>query len=187
MKMLSEKDNNFHTTAEHEIIRQVKEKHCYVALDYDEEIEKADESSSLEQTFELPDGRILSVNSERFRAPEVLFFPQHIGMESSGIHEVLFESISRSPIDIRKTLYHNTILSGGSTLMEGIEERLTKEMTTFAPSTMDVRIVAPQNRQHLTWIGGSIMATLSSFFDMCMTRDEYFENGPELIHHKISI
>ena len=112
MKMLGEKDYNFRSTAEHEIIRNLKETHCYVALDYDEELEKAEESSSLDKTFELPDGTAITVNSERFRAPEVLFYPQLIGMESSGIHQVLFDSITRSPIDVRKVLYHNTVLTG---------------------------------------------------------------------------
>ncbi|KAG2388214.1 hypothetical protein C9374_001064 [Naegleria lovaniensis] len=187
MKMLSEKDYNFHTTSEHEIIRNLKEQHCYVALDFQEELEKADESSSLDQNYELPDGTIVTVNSERFRAPEVLFYPQLIGMESSGIHEVLFESISRSPIDVRKTLYHNTVLTGGSTLMEGLEDRLTKEMTEMAPSSMDIRVVATPNRENLTWIGGSIMATLSSFFNMCITKDEYYEHGADIVHHKVLI
>ena len=187
MKMLSEKDHNFHTTAEHEIIRQMKEKHCYIPLDYDEEMEKAEESSSLDQVYNLPDGTAITINSERFRAPEVLFYPQLIGMESSGIHELLFESISRSPIDVRKTLYRNSVLAGGSTKFEGIEERLTKEMTEKAPSSMDIRIVAGDRRDQLAWIGGSIRATLSSFFDLCVTREQYDEVGPEIVHLKTEV
>ncbi|KAL9650536.1 hypothetical protein ABK040_004755 [Willaertia magna] len=187
MKMLSERGHNFVRSAEREIIRNVKEKLCYIAVDYQEECTKAEESSALEKEYVLPDGRNLVIANERFRSTEVLFTPQFIGMESSGIHEITFDSISHSPIDIRKTLYHNIVISGGCTLLDGLQERMQREITELAPSSMDIRVVAPENRRHLVWIGGSIMATLSSFFNLCLTRDEYNEYGPEAIHVKTSI
>merc|ERR1712167_196492 len=120
----------------------MKEKLCYVALDFDSEMKGARESSDKEKTYELPDGNIVIVGSERFRCPEALFEPSLIGKESSGIHDATFQSITKCDIDIRRDLYANVVLSGGSTMFQGIGERMTKELTALAPSTMRIKVVA---------------------------------------------
>merc|ERR1711953_764002 len=74
-------------------------------------------------------GNIITVGAERFRCPEVLFKPNFIGKESSGIHQLTYDSIMKCDIDIRKDLYKNTVLSGGTTMFPFIEERLLDEMT----------------------------------------------------------
>ena len=113
------------------------------------------------------------MGSERFRAPEILFDPEIIGLEYPGIHQIVVDAINRTDMDLRKSLFGNIVLSGGSTLTKGFGDRLLYEVQRLAVKDMRIKIFAPPERKYSTWIGGSILAGLSTFRKVCVNRPEY--------------
>ncbi|PHU20114.1 actin [Capsicum chinense] len=105
-------------------------------------------------------------------------------METTGIHEKTYNSIMRCDADIRKDLFSNIVLSGDSTMFPGIAERMSREITALAPSSTKIKVVAPCERKYSTRIGGSILASLSTFQQMLITKGEYDEYGPSIVHRK---
>jgi len=184
VKLLSEVGQSFASSAEREIVRDIKEKLCYVALDFESEMKTFAESSVMDKVFELPDGNTVTLGNQRFRCAESLFQPMKVGKEFPGVHELTFQSIMKCDVDVRRDLYGNIVLSGGTTMFPGIAERVNKEVVALAPSSMKIRVIAPPERKFSVWIGGSILSSLSTFQTMWITKSEYDESGPAIVHRK---
>jgi actin-related protein len=178
ISLLKKKDYNFYTLTEKEIARDIKEKVCFISLN-----DKEDQAS-IEKNYEMPDGKTLSITNERYLCPEALFYPELLGLDFEGIHIVANRCIMKSDVEIRKELYSNIILCGGNTLFPGLSERVVKEMTGLAGSTNKVKVVSPPERLYSVWMGGSILASLATFQQMWITKAEYEESGPTIVHRK---
>ena len=181
IKILNEVGVSLTTTAEREIAKDIKEKTCYVALDFEQE-----KNNYQEMSYEMPDGTVIKVKDQRFRTPEILFHPEMCGKEAGGIDKKCYDSINKSDIDVRKDLYQCIVLSGGTTMFSGLPERLTKEVKNLAPESMknNVKVIAVPERKYSVWIGGSILSSISTFGCMWITRDEYNESGASIVHRK---
>ena len=184
VKLMKETGNSFSTSAEREIVRDMKEKTCFVALDFDQAKKEAEQSSTHDVVYELPDGNTVTIGSQRFRAPEALFQPSFFGKEYPGIHELVWNSIMKCDVDLRKDLYMNVVLAGGTTMISALPERLTKELVSLAPSTMKIKVAAPLERKYSSWIGGSILSSLTALQAYWISKYEYDEAGPSIIHRK---
>jgi len=174
----------FHTSAEREVVRQIKEKECYVAFNPQKEEQNEHDKASGQHQYKLPDGTMISLGAERFRAPEILFHPSIVGLEYPGIHELLACSISRADLDLRMALFSQIVLSGGSTMFEKFGDRLLNEVRKLAPKDIKIRISAPPERKFSTWIGGSILASLATFKKMWVSKEEFEEDGFPILHRR---
>ncbi|XP_078337448.1 actin-5-like [Crassostrea virginica] len=184
-RLLSKKGHSFTTSAEIELVRNIKETTCLVGM-------RSEANGALEttvgegrsRTYQLPDGDSLTLGEERFLCPEALFNPSLLGMEAAGIHHLVKESIAACDINIRQDLYLNIILSGASTMFRMLHERFHEEMRALVPSRVRLKVVAPPERRSSAWIGGSVLASLSSFKNQLISRQEYEEFGPGIVHRK---
>jgi actin len=125
---LDQKGYKFSTNAEIEIVKDIKEKMCYVVGNYEFAKSNSEDTHSCEKNYELPDGRKILIGSERFRATEILFTPSEGDFNLQGVHKYCFDSVQKCDVDVRKDLFQNIILSGGSTLFDGMGERMWHEI-----------------------------------------------------------
>lgn len=183
-RLLEEKGHKFTTTSEKEVVRDIKEKLCYVADDFDAEL-KLYKTKNMTRNYTLPDGNVISVGDEMFRSGEVMFDPELIGKEMKGIHQSVYDSIQKTDMDARKDMYTNIVLSGGTTMIKNLEKRLEKELNILKPAKMsDVKITAPKERKYSVWLGGSILSSLDTFSDAWIYKHEYEEAGFHIVHRK---
>ncbi|XP_071947939.1 actin-57B-like [Antedon mediterranea] len=180
-QLLAERGYTFMNTAEMESVRKLKDSLCYVAEDFQQELASASSNPSLAKSYQLADGREITLGEERFRCPEVLFDPSLMELDHCGIHQIVYNSIMKCDIDTRGDIYCSIVISGGTSLIPGFAERLQKEIKSLAPKSMRVRVVAAQERKFNVWIGGSILGSLSTFQKMWITRKEYDELGNRAI------
>ncbi|KNC84742.1 beta-centractin [Sphaeroforma arctica JP610] len=186
-QLLRKEGVGLHTSAEFQIVREIKEKMCFLypsskgkvdasgrAMDVDNDAEK----------YRLPDGEEVSIAHCRHQAPEVLFKPDLIGAEYDGIHNNVLRTINECDRDLRDNLMKNIILSGGTTTTPGFGARLTNELHRSRPGN-DIKVTAPKDRLYSTWVGGSILASLSTFKQMWISHSDYDEYGVQRMVEKL--
>lgn len=186
MRMMNtERNAELLEKSDFEAVHTWKEEVCYVALDFEKEME-IESSSSLHKTLLLPTKpeKPFVVGSERFRAPEILFTPAFSNdrSEGLGVHNLVVKTITTCAIDIRKNLYDNIVVCGGATLMTGFVERLEKEIALIAPELVSVTIEAPDNRGHSSWTGGAVLTQLAAFQEHWVTWSDYRDSGAEAVY-----
>jgi actin len=186
-KLLLEQGHSFTSTAELEIVKDIKEKLMFVAQDYEAEYAAAQASSELDQAYTLPDRSVITVKgSVRMQVPELIFKPDLNGKSCSSIQQLAWNSVAGSDVDVRRDLLKNVIMSGGTTMYEGIADRLKSELTSLAPPGSEIRIVASPDRKYAVWKGASTLASLSTFASSWISKEEYEEHGAQIVHRKCS-
>lgn len=173
------------TTEQQHAARQMKEDLCYVCQDPSSEEGVADFKD-----FRMPNGDNITLQDERWKCPEALFNPGLVGLECAGVAGMVWDSISRCEVDIRKTLMANVVLSGGCTMFPGFSERLTRELKNYAPvaAQCDIRVLKSKDQISAVWAGGQVFASLREMQeDLWMSIEDYYEHGASLMHEKVAV
>ncbi|CAK5013713.1 unnamed protein product [Meloidogyne enterolobii] len=183
LRLLLRKEGHiFSKTSEFEIVREIKEQKCKLYSTPLKEDSVAGETTKV--IYPLPDGSKIEIGAAHYRAPEILFRPELIGEECDGVAHCLSNAIFKCDVDLRKKLYENIVLSGGSTMFQGFGDRLLTEMRRLGPKDAKIRILAPQERIYSTWIGGSILASLDTFRKIWVTKQQFDSIGKGIIARK---
>eukprot|EP01124_Arcella_intermedia_P029572 TRINITY_DN6290_c1_g1_i2.p3 TRINITY_DN6290_c1_g1~~TRINITY_DN6290_c1_g1_i2.p3 ORF type:complete len:143 (-),score=42.28 TRINITY_DN6290_c1_g1_i2:216-644(-) len=136
------------------------------------------DAAELDRAYELPDGGAFVVGTERFRCTEPLFQPSLVGLEGGGVHECAYDAVMRCDVDVRRELYGNVVVVGGSAGIEGLGERLRRELMMLPPSPPAVRVVVGPEGRNSCWVGGSLVGSEESFEGRCVSKEEFMEYGP---------
>ncbi|XP_022091353.1 actin-5-like [Acanthaster planci] len=174
------------TPADYELARGIKEHLCRVSLNFPQEVTSLATDMSLGKDYRLPDGKVIKVGKEQLQCPEALLRPSVLGVHAPGVSQLVRESIEKCDSSLRENMYSNIVLSGGSSLFPGLEERLKAELEQqMSPGrATEVNIIAPPERRYSCWIGGAILPTLSTFQHIWVLKQEYQESGPGIVHQK---
>lgn len=197
IKLLLLRGYAFNRSADMETVRAIKEKFCYVAYDIQSERRLANETTVLEKSYELPDGRIIRLGRERFEAPEALFDPSLVDVENfqggGGMADMVFNVIQDAPMDCRAEYYKHILLSGGSSMYPGLPTRLEKAIKdNYTARVLDgnsdrlrkikIRVEDPPRRKHSVFLGGSVLGDLMATRDeFWVTKQEYEEQGNRIL------
>ncbi|XP_048335374.2 actin-related protein 7 [Ziziphus jujuba] len=137
----------------------------------------------------LPDGQVITIGRERYTVGEALFQPSILGLEAHGIVEQLVRSISTVSSDNHRQLLENTVLCGGTASMTGFEDRFQKEAglcsSAVRPALVKPPEYMPENlTMYSAWVGGAILAKVVFPQNQHVTKADYDETGPSIVHKK---
>lgn len=179
---------------------RIKQEYCYVSPNIVNEFKRFDQDPSRFKKYatELANGRTVSVDIgyERFIAPEIFFSPEIATPNYlTPLPEIVDNVIQASPIDVRKGLYKNIVLSGGSTMFRDFGRRLQRDIkhrvdarikaneqfTGARSSGVEVQVISHKRQRNAVWFGGSLLAQTPEFKNYCYTKQDYDEYGPSIV------
>lgn len=174
---MMEKERGAEHAANRKVMQDLKEKTCCVALDYDAAMKGRDLADEESKSFELPDNQIIQVSQDiRLGAPEILFGNREQGAQS--IQKICLDAINTCDLDFRMDLIRSLVVAGGTSMLPGFAPRLKTELSSLLPGEMarQIDVCVDSQRKYAAWIGGSMFASLSTFDQVAITRQE-FEDG----------
>ena len=180
-KSIINKIQKYLPNVQRDIIKDIKEKACYVPLEYEEELKSVEPFE-----YEMPDGEKLTIKDERIRCPEGLFKSSLIGKEDFDIGKICNDLIKKYKENEQKILYNSIVLSGGNSMFNGLPERLTREIKSLAPYSMkeEVQVIASPERKYSAVNGGCIISSIEAFKNKWITKAEYEESGSDIVYKK---
>jgi actin-related protein len=181
-RLLTGRGHNTWTWSERQSVQQLKESLGYVALNLDAEMQS--ENSTGDVLYNRPNGNNISVSTERFRAPELLFKPQLNGCLAPAIDELLCSSIAKTSSKLQQTAWSDIVICGGSSQFKGLDDRLTQQLAPRAPPKATVKITRPKGAMHGAWKGAAQFANRREFRRCAITREQYQEEGRGIVHHR---
>jgi actin beta/gamma 1 len=166
-------------------LTDIKEKWCYVAGDFDIEFQKVEHLNEAEKQVVTEESGTIQLSAQRFRCPEPFFDPRILGVTSPGLSSLILDSIIKTE-DLSAQMLGSIVLAGGSSMFNGLQERIERNLieSDRLPGGATVKIIAPGNRNNSAWVGGSVLASLATFSQMWVTKQEYEETGPAIVHLK---
>lgn len=204
LQLLRERGEGMPAAMAKEVAKRVKETHSYVCPDIVREYTKYDDDPA--KWFKEYNGADpvtkkpfkVDIGYERFLAPEIFFNPEIFSSDwLTPLPKIVDDTIQSCPIDTRRGLYGNVVLSGGSTLFKDFGRRLerdvrravdyrlrkSEELTGHKPKPVAVKVITHHMQRYAVWFGGSMLASTPEFYDVCHTKQQYDENGPSICRH----
>jgi len=181
VQKMMEKEDGANFAGNKYVMQSLKEKVCSIARDYHTAIKGADQCDEETKSFELPDNKIIKVNQQiRLGAPEVLF--GNGDKSAQSVQKICSEAIGTCDMDLQQDLVRSLVVAGGTSMLPGLKPRLRAELASLLPSEMarQVDICVDSQRKYAAWIGGSMFASLSTFKDVAITKQEFADGRSDV-------
>ncbi|KAL4449973.1 hypothetical protein ABPG74_015092 [Tetrahymena malaccensis] len=193
IKLLFRRGYAFNSTADFELVRDIKERLCYVSGDLVVDRKLANETTCLEKEYQLPDKSFIKLGRERFEAAELIFNPAFDGHAFNGVSHLVYDAIQACDVDLRKDMYQNILISGGTTMFPGFPTRLQNDVIrlyktnilkdrSYKEAKIKIKVIDPPMRKYNVFIGGGVLAkNMQNIDKYWVSKQDYEELGKERV------